>query len=75
MLDAYAAWDAEHKPQGMEAPQKQPSCIVLGWGREQAVYWIDRDIDSVRKRRVTGNGTVPASMSCGRFTIMELFNN
>ena len=37
MLDAYAAWDAEHKPQGTEAPKKQPSCIVLGWGREQAV--------------------------------------
>jgi sorbitol-6-phosphate 2-dehydrogenase len=56
LREAYAAWDFEHKPQGTEAPQKQPSCIVLAWGKEQAVYWIDRDLDSAVKRRDRENG-------------------
>jgi sorbitol-6-phosphate 2-dehydrogenase len=56
LREAYAAWDFGHNPQGTEAPQKQPSCIVLAWGKEQAVYWVDRDLDSAVKRRDCGNG-------------------
>ena len=57
MLDAYARWDAENNPHGTEAAaKKQPSCIVITGGKEAAVYWIDRDIDSAGKRRDSGNG-------------------
>jgi sorbitol-6-phosphate 2-dehydrogenase len=65
LQEAYAAWEFENTPAGAEAkaaarrgePKKQPSCIVLTRGQEPAVlYWIDRDLDSARKRRDTGNG-------------------
>jgi sorbitol-6-phosphate 2-dehydrogenase len=61
LQEAYAAWEFENTPNGAEAvarrgePKKQPSCIALTWGGEQAVYWIDRDLDSAGKRRDRGN--------------------
>jgi sorbitol-6-phosphate 2-dehydrogenase len=49
LQEAYVAWEGE--------PKKQPSCIVLTRGQEPVVlYWIDRDLDSARKRRDKGNG-------------------
>jgi sorbitol-6-phosphate 2-dehydrogenase len=54
LQEAYAAWDLENNPPG--TPKKQPACIALSGGEEAAVYWIDRDLDSARKRRDSGNG-------------------
>ncbi|MDR1324887.1 MAG: SDR family oxidoreductase [Treponema sp.] len=60
--EACTAWEFDKAPSGVEAAMKQeaakkePSCIVLKRGTENAVgaieafYWIDKDIDAARKR-------------------------
>jgi sorbitol-6-phosphate 2-dehydrogenase len=56
LSEAYAAWEFEKAPAGADAAKpelskKWPSCIVITLGNEpEAVFWIDRDIDSARKR-------------------------
>jgi sorbitol-6-phosphate 2-dehydrogenase len=55
--EAYAAWEFEMAPGGAEAAnpalvKKQPSCIALKFnGKIGGLYWIDRDLDSVKKRK------------------------
>jgi sorbitol-6-phosphate 2-dehydrogenase len=60
--EACTAWEFDQAPSGVEAAMKQeaakkePSCIVLKRGDEnasgaiEAFYWIDKDIDAARKR-------------------------
>jgi sorbitol-6-phosphate 2-dehydrogenase len=58
LREAYAAWEGENPSPG--TGKKQPPCIVLTWGKERAVYWVDRDLDSARARRDRGNGELLA---------------
>ncbi|MDR2419279.1 MAG: SDR family oxidoreductase [Treponema sp.] len=60
--EACTAWEFDKAPSGVEAAMKQeaakkePSCIALKCGAEnatstiEAFYWIDKDIDAARKR-------------------------
>ncbi|MDR1390160.1 MAG: SDR family NAD(P)-dependent oxidoreductase [Treponema sp.] len=55
--EAYAAREFENAPSGADAAQAQlvkkvPSCIALSRGIENlGLFWIDRDIDAVSKRK------------------------
>jgi sorbitol-6-phosphate 2-dehydrogenase len=58
--EAFAAWEFEMAPAGAEAItnpgciKKHPSCIaVRSSGNPVRVYWIDRDLDAVKKRMET----------------------
>ncbi|MDR1899775.1 MAG: SDR family NAD(P)-dependent oxidoreductase [Treponema sp.] len=60
--EAYAAWEFEMAPAGAEAAakpelvKKQPSCIAVKIeGKIEAVYWIDRDLDSAELRKKEQN--------------------
>jgi sorbitol-6-phosphate 2-dehydrogenase len=62
MHEAYAAWEFEAAPGGAEAvsrPElcsKQPSCIALKTnGVIDTLFWVDRDLDSARKRRAAND--------------------
>jgi sorbitol-6-phosphate 2-dehydrogenase len=55
LSEAYAAWEFEMSPSGTgpsEVVKKQPSSMALKRGEKTLdVFWIDKDIDAVRKRR------------------------
>ena len=55
LSEAYAAWEFEMSPSGTgpsEVVKKRPSSIVLKRSTETlGVFWIDKDIDAVRKRK------------------------
>jgi sorbitol-6-phosphate 2-dehydrogenase len=62
--EAYTNWEFEIAPSGVEAvsqrmiPKKQPSCIAIEVEQNvKALYWIDRNIDTARKRCAAGDGT------------------
>ncbi|MFP3089454.1 SDR family NAD(P)-dependent oxidoreductase [Treponema sp. TIM-1] len=57
LQEAYAAWEFEMAPSGAEAitqkatVEKYPACIVIHIkDNPEVVFWIDRDLDTVRKR-------------------------
>ncbi|MDR0588957.1 MAG: SDR family NAD(P)-dependent oxidoreductase [Spirochaetaceae bacterium] len=57
LQEAYAAWEFEMAPAGVEAivqkspVKKYPSCIVIHVRENpEVVFWIDRDLDAARKR-------------------------
>ncbi|MDR2631893.1 MAG: SDR family NAD(P)-dependent oxidoreductase [Spirochaetaceae bacterium] len=57
LQEAYAAWEFEMAPSGAEAVTKKetvkkyPACMVIHIAdKVEAVFWIDRDLDAVRKR-------------------------
>ncbi|MDR2758173.1 MAG: SDR family NAD(P)-dependent oxidoreductase [Spirochaetaceae bacterium] len=57
LQEAYAAWEFEMAPSGVEAitkksmVKKYPACIVILINNDPGVvFWIDRDLDTVRKR-------------------------
>jgi sorbitol-6-phosphate 2-dehydrogenase len=57
LQEAYAAWEFEMAPSGVEAitkkatVKKYPACIVIQIkDKAEVVFWIDRDLDAVRKR-------------------------
>ncbi|GHV04649.1 hypothetical protein FACS189485_10450 [Spirochaetia bacterium] len=52
LRDAYTAWEAKNG-----AASAQPSCIRITTPSGDAVYWIDRDLDSAKKRSVTGDAS------------------
>ncbi|GHT57009.1 hypothetical protein FACS1894109_07920 [Spirochaetia bacterium] len=52
LRDAYTAWEAKNG-----TASAQPSCIRITTPSGDAVYWIDRDLDSARKRSVTGDAS------------------
>jgi sorbitol-6-phosphate 2-dehydrogenase len=78
---AYAGWEAKADK------DEQPSCIkVTLKAGEEAVYWIDRDLDSARRRRkeqdvsslkieqppVDNSGiAVPEATACGRSSVVQ----
>ncbi|MDR3303517.1 MAG: SDR family oxidoreductase [Treponema sp.] len=67
-LEAYTAWEFDKAPGGIEAAMMQdpvkkiPSCIVVRHGENsgagEVFYWIDRDIDAMRRRMQAGSGSV-----------------
>jgi sorbitol-6-phosphate 2-dehydrogenase len=65
LQEAYAAWEFEKAPSGVEAVTKKetvkryPACIVIHRkDQPEAVFWIDRDLDAVRKRAKQENTAV-----------------
>jgi sorbitol-6-phosphate 2-dehydrogenase len=81
LREAYAGWEVK-APRG-----EQPSCVkVTVKAGEEAVYWIDRDVDSARRRckeqdgspvtgkpsRVDGAGiAAPGAAAWGRASVVE----
>jgi sorbitol-6-phosphate 2-dehydrogenase len=64
LQEAYAAWEFEMAPSGVEAAtskamvKKQPSCIALKANEViESVFWIDRTLDAARKRSEAGDGS------------------
>ncbi|MDR2363540.1 MAG: SDR family NAD(P)-dependent oxidoreductase [Spirochaetaceae bacterium] len=65
LQEAYAAWEFEMAPSGVEgitkkSPfKKHPTCIVIKVkDKSEAVFWIDRDLDAVRKRVQEGDVSI-----------------
>ncbi|MDR0448112.1 MAG: SDR family NAD(P)-dependent oxidoreductase [Treponema sp.] len=62
LSEAFAAWEFEISPSGSDRTntvKKQPSSIVLKRGENTlGIFWIDRDIDSARRRRDNGDDSV-----------------
>jgi sorbitol-6-phosphate 2-dehydrogenase len=63
--EAFTAWEFERAPSGVEAVTKTtrvrnfPSCIAVKNDESiETLYWIDRDIDAVRKRMERQDGTL-----------------
>ncbi|MDR2486147.1 MAG: SDR family NAD(P)-dependent oxidoreductase [Treponema sp.] len=63
--EAHTAWEFEIAPAGVEAAvktktvRKEPSCVaVKNHDVIEALYWIDRDIDSARKRMHERNASL-----------------
>ncbi|MDR3145032.1 MAG: SDR family NAD(P)-dependent oxidoreductase [Treponema sp.] len=63
--EAFAAWEFERAPAGVEAFEKTenvkklPACVaVKDRDRIEALYWIDRDIDAVKRRIEERNDSV-----------------
>jgi sorbitol-6-phosphate 2-dehydrogenase len=62
LQESYAAWEFEMAPSGAEAVTKKPpvkkypACIVIKIkDKPEAVFWIDRDLDAVRRRAIEGD--------------------
>lgn len=65
LQEAYAAWEFEMAPSGAEVAAKEspvkthPTCIVIKVkDKPEAVFWIDRDLDAVRKRAQEGDVSI-----------------
>ncbi|MDR2740559.1 MAG: SDR family NAD(P)-dependent oxidoreductase [Treponema sp.] len=63
--EAFTAWEFERAPSGVEAVTKTPrvrnfpSCMAVKNGDStEDLYWIDRDLDAVRKRMAEGDGAL-----------------
>lgn len=63
--EAFAAWEFEMAPSGVEAAtkprntRKMPSCVAIRRGADlAALYWADQNIDAARKRREERNGSL-----------------
>ncbi|GHV32600.1 hypothetical protein AGMMS4952_23250 [Spirochaetia bacterium] len=75
LMDAYAAWETGVAQKGKQpAGLTQPSCARIKTPSGEAVYWIDRDLGSARKRNETfdasplvlsGTNTVPSNSDSG----------
>ncbi|GHV72851.1 hypothetical protein AGMMS49940_01530 [Spirochaetia bacterium] len=55
LKEAYAAWEAGAAK--TEGAKTQPSCARIKTPAGEAVYWIDRDLDSARKRSAAGDAS------------------
>jgi sorbitol-6-phosphate 2-dehydrogenase len=65
LQEAYAAWEFEMAPAGVEAVMKKspvtkhPACFVIKIAdKVEAVFWVDRDLDAVRKRAGAGDVSI-----------------
>jgi sorbitol-6-phosphate 2-dehydrogenase len=63
--EAFTAWEFERAPSGVEAVTRTtrrryfPSCIVVkNSDSTEALYWIDQNLDAVRKRMAEKNGAL-----------------
>jgi sorbitol-6-phosphate 2-dehydrogenase len=63
--EAFTAWEFERAPSGVEAAtgtarvRNFPSCVAVKNGESaEALYWIDRDLDAVRKRMAERDGSL-----------------
>jgi sorbitol-6-phosphate 2-dehydrogenase len=63
--EAFAAWEFERAPSGVEAvigtsrARNFPSCVVVKCGdAPEILYWIDRDLDAARKRAEEQDGSL-----------------
>ncbi|MDR0758542.1 MAG: SDR family NAD(P)-dependent oxidoreductase [Treponema sp.] len=63
--EAFTAWEFERAPSGVEAVTRTtrtrhfPSCMAVKYGDStQTLYWIDQNLDAVRKRMAERNGAL-----------------
>ncbi|MDR2403553.1 MAG: SDR family NAD(P)-dependent oxidoreductase [Spirochaetaceae bacterium] len=63
--EAFAAWEFDRAPAGVEALEKNenikklPACVLVkNRNRIEAFYWIDRDIDAVKARIEQRNDSI-----------------
>ncbi|MDR2071295.1 MAG: SDR family NAD(P)-dependent oxidoreductase [Treponema sp.] len=76
--EAFMAWEFEQAPSGVEAVTRTarmrnfPSCMaVKNGGSTEALYWIDRDLDAVRKRMEEQDGSLLEVPKDRRLPLME----
>jgi sorbitol-6-phosphate 2-dehydrogenase len=64
LYEAYAEWEFEISPAGVDATvkqetKKQPSCICISVEDElQVMFWIDRTYDAAKKRQKAGDASL-----------------
>ncbi|MDR2245267.1 MAG: SDR family NAD(P)-dependent oxidoreductase [Treponema sp.] len=64
--EAFTAWEFERAPSGVEAAARTtrtrhfPSCLAVknGGSPQAALYWVDQNLDAVRKRMAERNGAL-----------------